>query len=330
MQIAAADDQSPRTPVSIGYHTDFGTMLLGTIETALESEELSQARGKVDLIFTSPPFPLVRKKRYGNKTGEEYLKWLELLAPKLVEMLSPAGSIVLELGHAWEEGRPTMSTLSIEALLAFKRSAELHLCQQFVCHNPARLPGPAQWTNVERIRVKDAFTHVWWMAKSERPKANNRNVLTPYGAEMQNLLRTKKYNAGRRPSGHVIREKTFLANNGGAIAPNVLNFESPDQVPESLLEFSNTAWNADYIEYCKAHELEAHPARMQPGLVAFFTAFLTDKNDLVMDPFAGSNTTGAVAQQLERRWIGVEADEGYLKGSRGRFIGLIRRAAPRG
>ncbi|WP_201788334.1 DNA-methyltransferase [Mesorhizobium sp. ORS 3428] len=301
------------------YHTALGSMLHGRIEDALTSEALTSLKGKINLIVTSPPFPLVRKKRYGNETGEAYLNWLKSLAVPLTDLLTDDGSIVIEIGNAWEEGAPVMSTLPLEALLEFKRAASLHLCQHVICHNPARLPSPAAWVNVKRIRLKDSFTHVWWMSKSKTPKADNREVLTPYGHDMKKLLRTQKYNAGVRPSGHVISETGFLKNHGGAISANVLEFDEENAIPESLLKFSGTKWDANYRDYCKRLSLPAHPARMQAMLSAFFVKFLSSPGDLVLDPFAGSNTTGAISQQLGRRWIGVEASAEYVEGSRGRF-----------
>jgi hypothetical protein len=184
-------------------------MFHGRIEDALDCPEIEKVKGKVNLILTSPPFPLVRKKRYGNETGEVYLSWLESLAGRLADLLADDGSIVIEIGNAWEQGSPVMSTLPVEALLAFKKAAKLHLCQHVICHNPARLPSPAEWVNVRRIRLKDSFTHVWWMSRSKNPKADNRNVLNPYGKDMKKLLRTRHYNSGARPSGHVISEKGF-------------------------------------------------------------------------------------------------------------------------
>jgi DNA modification methylase len=303
------------------YQTKRGKMFVGKIEDTLPTSTLQKLSGKVDLLFTSPPFPLVRKKRYGNETGAAYLRWLEKLAPQLVKLLSKKGSIVIEVGNSWVSGTPVMSTLSLEALLAFKKTAKLHLCQHMICHNPARLPSPAQWVNVERIRLKDSFTHVWWMSKSERPKADNRNVLVAYSKHMKRLLKSQKYNSGRRPSGHVISETGFLKNRGGAIAPSVLGTENgaKENLPESLLKFAGTAVDTAYREYCEQKGLETHPARMQSSLAAFFIQFLTDKNDLVFDPFAGSNTTGAVAEALGRRWVGVEANAEYAQGSKGRF-----------
>ncbi len=295
-------------------------MLLGRIEDALEDSQLTSVQGKVDLVFTSPPFPLIYKKRYGNESGEKYVSWLEALAPRLANLLAPHGSIVVELGNAWVKGIPVMSTLPVEALLAFKKAANLHLCQQVICYNPARLPGPAAWVNVRRIRLKDSYTHVWWMARSESPRADNRRVLMPYSNDMKKLLSSRTYNAGKRPSGHVISETGFLTDHGGSIAANVLELApGSKRLPTSLLRFSGTGWDAHYRKYCAAHGLPAHPARMQIDLAAFFIEFLTKPGDLVLDPFAGSNTTGAAAETLGRRWLGVEARQEYALGSRGRF-----------
>lgn len=302
------------------YRTQLGRMFVGKVEDVLPSAKLEKIRGKVDLVFTSPPFPLVRKKRYGNETGDAYLKWLEGLAPQLSALLSDTGSIVMEVGNSWVSGEPEMSTLNLESLLAFKRAAKLHLCQQIICHNPARLPSPAQWVNVERIRLKDSFTHIWWMSRTARPKANNKNVLIPYSEHMKSLLRRQTYNSGVRPSGHRISVSGFKMDRGGAIAPSVLRVDEPEEVAaDGMLEFSGTSADLQYREYCKQQQIAMHPARMQMGLASFFIKFLTNKDDLVFDPFAGSNTTGAAAERLKRRWLSVEANAEYAQGSQGRF-----------
>jgi len=54
-------------------------------------------------------------------------------------------------------------------------------------------------------------------------------------------------------------------------------------------------------------------------LVDFFVRFLTDPGDRVLDPFAGSNTTGLAAERLRRRWVAFEAERGYAKASHVRF-----------
>jgi hypothetical protein len=292
------------------YQTMLGRMLHGTAEEVLSGSLATEIRGHVQLIFTSPPFPLNRKKKYGNLQGQDYRQWVASFAKVFLDLLTPNGSIVLELGNAWEPGRPVMSTLALETLLDFLHAGNLSLCQQFVCYNPARLPTPAQWVNIERIRLKDAYTHVWWMAQSDRPKANNRRVLTPYKRDMQRLITDGNYIAGRRPSGHDIGKTSFLRDNGGAI-------------PSNALMFPNTTSVESYQDYCRSRGLQFHPARMPPGLAEFFVRFLTEPDDLVLDPFAGSNTTGAAAEQLGRRWLSVEPDASYIEGSKGRFSDMF-------
>jgi hypothetical protein len=150
-----AIDKSASSEVSECYRTAGGVMLQGRIEDALETNALLDMRSKVNLILTSPPFPLIKKKNYGNETGERYLDWLSSLAPRLANLITDDGSIVIEIGNAWTPGVPFMSTLPLEALLAFKRAAGLHLCQHVICHNTARLPSPAQWVTVRRIRLNE-------------------------------------------------------------------------------------------------------------------------------------------------------------------------------
>ena len=300
------DRSDGHTDSATAYTTSLGTMFCSTIENCLAKGDLEPWIGDVQLLFTSPPFPLTRKKEYGNLSGEEYVSWLSGLAPRFADLLTPTGSIVIELGNAWEPGKPTMSLLSIKALLGFLERGEFQLCQQFIAHNPAKLPGPAAWVTVERIRAKDSFTTVWWMAKTDRPKADNRRVLTPYSESMKRLLERRAYNAGKRPSGHNINPNSFAKDHGGAI-------------PSNVLSYSNTRSSDDYQDYCRRNGITPHPARMHRGLAQFFIEFLTEPGDLVFDPFAGSNLTGSVAEKLDRRWIATEPVGEYVRGSRGRF-----------
>jgi site-specific DNA-methyltransferase (cytosine-N4-specific) len=297
-----------------------GRLYCGKSEEVLQTRRFLRHKGKVQLVFTSPPFPLNRKKKYGNLSGTAYAQWLAAFASILAGYLTPDGSIVIELGNAWENGRPTMSTLPLETLLAFKEAAKLYLCQEFICFNPARLPSPAQWVNVERCRVKDSFTRLWWLSPTDRPKADNRRVLQEYSDSMKKLLKSGRYNAGRRPSEHHIGEESFLTNNGGAIPSNVMT----EGFVADLLTIANTKTNDPYQVHCRRTGREPHPARMPLQVPEFFVKLLTDAGDLVLDPFAGSNTTGRSAENLRRRWISIEVDSAYAEGSRGRFQTLNR------
>jgi len=299
-----------RRPSEVAYQTKRGRMYQGLSDVILERPEFRSGRLTFQLVFTSPPFPLNRKKRYGNLDGSEYVDWLADIGTSMCEVLSDNGSIVMEMGNSWQSGRPTMSNLALEALLEFQRRNDLYLCQEFIWNNPAKLPTPAQWVNVERIRLKDSHTRLWWMSRSMKPEADNRRVLQPYSAAMEKLLRRGKYNAGSRPSEHKIGKRSFLKNHGGSI-------------PGSVITIANTANSDGYIEYCRTRGVRPHPARMPIDLAEFFIRFLTKEGDLVLDPFSGSNTTGCAAERLGRFWVSIDSDPDYVAGSMGRFPSLV-------
>lgn len=288
------------------FETQLGKLYLGDCERIL-SEYLSNGGEKANLLFTSPPFPLNRAKRYGNMNGEEYLSWFSSLAPLFSDIIADNGSIVIEIGNAWEKGMPVHSTLPIETLIRFKEHGKLYLCQEFIHYNPSALPAPIEWVNKRRIRVKDSFTRIWWLSKTVNPKADNRQVLTQYSKQMKKLIEKKEYNSGKRPSEHVIGNNSFSIDNGGAI-------------PGNVIISANTVSKGEYFSYCKANNLEMHPARMTRDIPEFFIKFLTQEGDLVIDPFAGSNMTGSLAEQLKRRWMSVEINKEYAEGSKGRFL----------
>ena len=284
--------QRYRTRLGVAYHGDSADLL-----TALPD-------ASVQAIITSPPFALKRKKRYGNPAEDEYLAWFLRFVPEFRRVLRDDGSLVIDIGGAWMPGSPTRSIYQFELLIALVRQEELFLAEEFYWYNRAKLPGPAQWVTVERIRVKDTVNPIWWLSKSTRPKADNRRVLKPYSESMHELFR-RGYNRGRRPSGHVVREK-FTVDNGGAIPPN-------------LIEVSNTRSFDSYQVYCREHGHATHPARFPREVPEFFVNFLTEPGDVVLDPFAGSNMTGAVADRLGRRWLAFEKSLDYVDGSIGRF-----------
>ncbi len=306
--------------------TSAGKLYIGKSEELLAGSLFEELQGKVQLVFTSPPFPLNDKKKYGNLQGEKYVKWFTEFAPLFADLLAPDGSIVIELGNAWEPGRPVQSLLPLRSLLSFveHEQANLRLCQEFICHNPTRLPTPAQWVSVERMRVTDSFTHVWWMAKTDKPKANNKKVLRPYSKSTRDMHKKGKYNSGLRPSGHLISETGFLTDNGGSIMQNVLQLEpiDPDRdprLPTNTFSMAHTNSNDYYHRACKDREIDPHPARMPLQLIDFFIQFLTDPEDLVLDPFAGSNATGYCAERTGRRWVSIEASPEYAIHSELRF-----------
>ncbi len=258
----------------------------------------------INLILTSPPFALTRKKEYGNKDADEYVDWFLEFAKHFKRILKDDGSFVVDLGGAYLPGHPVRAIYQFELLVRLCKELGFFLAQDFYHYNPSRLPAPAEWVNVRRIRVKDSVNVVWWLSLKEYPKANNRNVLKPYSDSMKQLLENG-YKAKLRPSGHDISTK-FSIDNQGAIPPN-------------LLTLANTESNSAYLRRCKEAGVKPHPARFPLDFPRFFIEFLTDKDDMVLDPFAGSNTTGQAAELLNRKWMAFEIDETYLMGSVYRF-----------
>lgn len=302
------------------YISNKGKLIVGDSIQLLNDELKNDLKGKVNLIITSPPFPLNRKKKYGNEKEEEYLRWFKDLAPIFSDLLSEDGSLVIEIGNSWEPERPVQSLLHLECLFGLVKhpDANLRLIQEFICYNPSKLPSPAQWVTVNRYRTVDSYTHVWWIAKNDFPKADNAKVLRPYSKSMKQLLKRQSYNAGRRPSEHNISEKGFLTDHGGSISHNFFEMEPIDdnrdvRLPHSVLSFSNTNSNDYFLKTCREKNITPHPARMSGGLINFFVQFLTDEGDLVLDPFSGSNTTGFCAESLNREWLSFEIKEEYIK-----------------
>jgi DNA modification methylase len=289
---------------------------------------------KIDLILTSPPYPLVRQKPYKHEfdfvEASKYVKWFSPFAREIHRILRPRGSLVLNLGSSWNLGVPTKSLYYFELLIDLCKNKGFSLAQDFYWYNTAKFPSPAEWTNIKRVRAKDAVDPIWWLSKDPKGRTTSKNtrVLTRYSDSMRKLLRDKKYDAGRRPSGYVVSPTSFLRRHRGAIPPNLLKIphsddsqEDQEEVPTNLLQMPNTASNGSYMANCKAYGFEVNPARFPVGLPQFFIRFLTSrKTHIILDPFSGSNTTGFAAESLGRRWIAMEISEEYIQGSRFRFF----------
>jgi site-specific DNA-methyltransferase (cytosine-N4-specific) len=286
------------------YTTKYGKAYVGDSLDLLEGV----VDNSINLVITSPPFALQRQKEYGNKSQEDYVEWLAVFAEKIKRIIKEDGSFVLDLGGAYEKGRPTRSLYNYKILIKFCEEIGFFLAEEFFWFNPSKLPSPIEWVNKRKIRAKDAVNTIWWFSKSEYPKADIKNVLVPYSERMKQLLKNsdKFYTPKKRPSGHDI-SKEFANGNGGAIPPN-------------LLQISNSESNSKYLRFCKIADTKGHPARFPKQLPEFFIKFLTNPGDIVLDIFAGSNTSGEAAENLGRKWIAFEKERSYLAASAFRFL----------
>jgi len=286
------------------YMTDKGKAVVGDSLQLMERIP----NNSINLVITSPPFALQRQKEYGNKDQNEYIDWILNFTREVQRIITDDGSFVIDLGGAYQGGIPIRSLYNFRLLIRMCDEQNWKLAEEFFWYNPAKLPSPIEWVNKRKIRAKDSVNTVWWLSKSDFPKADVRNVLTEYSGRMKKLLEdsSKFYTPKKRPSGHDISD-SFATDNGGAI-------------PSNLLQIPNTDSNSKYLKYCKTLNISAHPARFPSALPEFFIKLLTNENDLVLDIFGGSNTTGWTAQSLNRQWLSFDLDQQYLAASTFRFL----------
>lgn len=284
------------------FTTDNGVALYGHAEDAVGHIE----DDSVQLILTSPPYPLLREKEYGNLQADEYIEWLLGIAKDWPRKLTSTGSIVLNLADVWERGRPSISLYQERLLLRLVDDLGLRLCARYAWLNPSKMPSPAEWVTVRRVRVKPSLEQIYWLSPHDHPYADNRQVLQPYSESMKARMAAGGEKGANRPSGFALAEGAFSANNGGSI-------------PSNLIQAANTESNSAYIRYCKEHSFPVHPARFPGVLPGHFIKLLTREGDVVYDPFGGSLKTGEVAEQHGRRWICSERVLEYIQGGRGRF-----------
>lgn len=295
----------------VGYTTSLGQCInddsLSVLAT-LDNES-------VDLIMTSPPFSLQRHKAYGEVEQSEYVNWLLQFAQAAYPKLKDSGSFVIDIGGAYQKGKPIKSLYPFRFLIRMCDETGYSLAQDFYWHNTSALPAPIEWVNKRKLRCKTAVNTVWWFGKTDQPKSDIRKVLIPYTDRMKRLLKKPEefYKSGTvRPSGHKMGD-SWTNNNGGSIPPN-------------LLQIPNSESNSQYMRHCKELGVTRHPARFPYKLPEFFIKMLTDENDLVVDIFSGSNTTGKVAEDLSRRWLSIDLDCNYVAGSVFRFTDDIDKA----
>jgi site-specific DNA-methyltransferase (cytosine-N4-specific) len=302
LELAAADVRRLLEAATPTYATELGAAYVG--DSAALMAQLPDH--SVNLVVTSPPYALEFKKEYGNAAKDVYVDWLRPFGEQIQRILTDDGSFVLNIGGSYNQGSPTRSLYQFKVLLMLCEDLGFRLAQECFWHNPAKLPAPAEWVNVRRQRIKDAVEYVFWLSKSDFPKADNRRVLVDYSADMKRLI-VRGYRAKTRPSGHVITPK-FQRDHGGAI-------------PSNLIERGNNESNSAYIKACAAAGIKPHPARFPKALPDFFIRLLSEPRDIVLDPFAGSNTTGRAAEDLGRRWLAFEMNPEYVEASRLRFEG---------
>jgi site-specific DNA-methyltransferase (cytosine-N4-specific) len=294
------------------YVTKYGAAYVGD---ALHLLKLIP-NNSIDLVITSPPFPLQRIKNYGRPAEESrFVEWILPFTSEVYRVLKENGSFVIDLGGVYKKGRPVRSLYNYRLLIELCDKQGWRLAEEFFWFNPSKLPSPIEWVNKRKIRVKDAVNTIWWLSKTDFPKADVDKILIKYSERMKALLKLRErfYRPKERPSGHEISNKFMLLD------------ETKGAIPPNLLVIPNTDSSSLFMKACRIVGANVNPARFPEELPAFFIKFLTEPNDVVLDIFAGSNATGSAAEKLKRYWIAIEKEKEFTISSAFRFINKLEK-----
>ena len=113
------------------YSTSLGATYYGNSLNLIDELDDSS----VDLVVTSPPFALLRKKEYGNEEQTEYVEWLGQFAAKVQPKLKDTGSLVVDLGGAYQKGKPIRSLYNYKVLIYFCEVLGYNLAEEFFLFN---------------------------------------------------------------------------------------------------------------------------------------------------------------------------------------------------
>jgi site-specific DNA-methyltransferase (cytosine-N4-specific) len=256
--------------------------------------------GSVQLICTSPPYPLLSPKEYGNVPPDRWVGWLLELCEKWLGTLTPDGSLMLNIGSVFKEGVAAQQ-LHIERLLV-KLEDELgvHLLQTLYWANPTKMPTPLNWVGIQRLRVTQSVEPLLWLSKNPMAYGNNRHCLRPYSPE--GLRSIEKPRLKKRPSGFSFGAGSFR-NQGGSIPPSLI---------------TATPTGKEEVRYRKAVRAAGripHPAILPAAVARFCIQLATNVGDTVYDPFSGSGTLVAESLKLGRKAIGSDRALEYLESS---------------
>ena len=267
--------------------------------------------GEIELIITSPPYLLTNEREYRNiaKTESCYVVGMLHSMESLLKCLTPTGSVVLNIGDSIKKGTGYQSLYKERLLIGLEDKLGLHLVQTFVWYSPTKMPSGFWVTQAKRDCVQ-ATENFYLLSLNPKNKKNiNQKIKVDYSESQKKYIKNAKRKSPikrRMPSGQIANEETFYKDGGGAIPSNLL-FANPEPP------------NSSYSQYCRAQGLPRHPAMFNPELSSFFIEYLTNRGDVVLDPYAGSGSVSYSAESLGRHWVNFEVVEEYVGGQMGRF-----------
>ena len=237
--------------------------------------------GSVHLIVTSPPYADQRRSTYGGIHPDDYVEWFMPIAAGLKHVLAPEGTFILNIKEKAVKGE--RHTYVLELIQEMRRAGWLWT-EEFIWHKKNCYPG--KWPN----RFRDAWERLLQFNLQRKFKMNQEAVRVPVGewanGRLRNLSDTDR-----------IRDES---NVGSGFGKNISNWVGRSLAyPTNVLHMATECAN------------RGHSAAFPESLPDWFIRLFTDEEDLVLDPFAGSGTTLAVAAKLNRRSLGIDVSPEY-------------------
>ena len=272
----------------------------------------------VNLLFTSPPYPLFSGRRYGTYSEIEIINLILGCARDWKRALATDGSIVLNFKDVWlpkaKTGGAVRSHYQEKLLLSLIEDVGLFFADRLYWRNPSHTPD-SYWTTIAKVRLNQDTEHLFWLSKTPNPKARSEHITVPaQPSTLETYARKQTKQPSVGPSGH----KTLFRNQAAKLKNG-----SPGQtlqvIHRNTFEYSNGETHRALRATLNETGLPQFDAMMPLKLAQQIINFLTDPEDLVYDPFFHSGTTGLAAENLNRKWIGSDRSLGLLLGSALRF-----------
>lgn len=93
---------------------------------------------------------------------------------------------------------------------------------------------------------------------------------------------------------------------------NLMDYRKDPPQPYNTKKVPGNVWDFSRVRY-RMEEYENHPTQKPEKLLERIIKASSNESDVILDPFSGSFTTGAVANRLNRKFIGMELNNGYFQ-----------------
>lgn len=241
----------------------------------------------INLVVTSPPYADL--KNYGKNVNtlspRNYNNWFLPLAKEIGRTLKDDGSFILNINDKVIGGFRDLYVY--ELVIRICEETDLKLYERYIWWKKNALPSSGN-------RLNDWMEYIFHFTKSPKIKTRLDNIREPYAEST-----VKRYKSPVAFNEKVDENGLTTTGKGKMVIENPLG-----KKPSTVFRFNNAG-------VLKGETAGKHPAPFHPDLPEFFIKFLTDPDDIVLDPFMGSGTVAEVCEQYGRKWIGFELNESY-------------------